>query len=104
MSRGKQSRQGKPKPIKTPQTLCSFMNHGVVPSYDSFSVLDRNERGRGRDGIYSMLTRRVAGAVALGTTMLRIPFLRLAVTASWSTREGKVKVRWNSPTERSETQ
>ncbi len=36
--------------------------------------------------------------------MLRMPFFKLALTASWLTREGKLKVRSNSPMERSETQ
>lgn len=42
--------------------------------------------------------------LALGTVTLRMPSLRFAVTAAWSTGVGKLKVRWNSPTERSETQ
>jgi hypothetical protein len=36
--------------------------------------------------------------------MLRIPFFMEALTASWSTRTGKLKLRENSPTLRSETQ
>ena len=51
-----------------------------------------------------MLILRGSGIFALGTTMERMPFFRLALTASWSTRMGKVKERWNSPTGRSVTQ
>lgn len=36
--------------------------------------------------------------------MDRMPFFKLALTLSWSTLVGKLKVRWNWPTERSETQ
>ena len=36
--------------------------------------------------------------------MLKMPFFKLALTASWSTREGNEKERWNSPTMRSLTQ
>lgn len=50
---------------------------------------------------YSMVIFLVAETVDLGITIDRIPFFRLALTLSWSTRPGKVKVRWNSPTERS---
>ena len=41
---------------------------------------------------------------ALGTAMLRMPSLKLAVTESWSILPGKLKVRENSPTLRSESQ
>jgi len=54
--------------------------------------------------LYSMLMRLLSGAGALGTTMLRIPFFREARTAFWLTRAGKLKLRENSPTERSEIQ
>ncbi len=54
--------------------------------------------------LYSILMRLLSGAGALGTTMLRIPFFREARTAFWLTRAGKLKLRENSPTERSEIQ
>ena len=54
--------------------------------------------------LYSMLMRRLSGTVAFGTTMLRMPFFKEALTASWSTLAWKVKLRSNRPTLRSETQ
>src|SRR5690349_17573510 len=40
--------------------------------------------------------RRVSCFLALGTTTLRLPPLKLAVTESWSTRERQLKLRENS--------
>jgi len=54
--------------------------------------------------VYSTLMRRLSGTLALGIRMLRIPLLKLALTWSWSTRDGKLKLRENSPTPRSEIQ
>src|ERR1700722_20667202 len=51
-----------------------------------------------------MLMRRLSGTLAFGTTMLRMPFFREALTASWSTLVWKLKLRSNRPTLRSETQ
>src|SRR4051812_28828402 len=53
---------------------------------------------------YSTLMRRLSGILALGTTMLRMPFFKEALTASWSTLAWKVKLRSNWPTLRSEIQ
>src|SRR5947209_2998523 len=51
-----------------------------------------------------MLMRRLSGTLAFGTTMLRMPFFREALTASWSTLAWKLKLRSNLPTLRSEIQ
>jgi len=51
-----------------------------------------------------MVILRLSGFLLLGTITLRIPFFIEALTLSWSTRFGKVKVRENWPTLRSETQ
>src|SRR6187402_388607 len=51
-----------------------------------------------------MVILRADCFLAFGTTTLRIPSLRLALTLSESTRTGKVKDRENSPMLRSETQ
>src|SRR6266516_2188300 len=51
-----------------------------------------------------MLMRRLSGILAFGTTMLRTPFFKEALTASWSTLAWKVKLRSNWPTLRSEIQ
>src|SRR5437762_1852548 len=53
---------------------------------------------------HSMVISFDIGAAAFGTTMERIPSFKLALTASWSTLVGKLKARWNSPTERSDIQ
>src|SRR2546421_12792064 len=51
-----------------------------------------------------MLMRRLSGTLAFGTTMLRMPFFKEALTASWSTLAWKLKLRSNRPTLRSEIQ
>jgi hypothetical protein len=53
---------------------------------------------------YSIWILLLAGAWAFGTMMERIPSLRLAFTASWSTRCGKENERAKEPTDRSEIQ
>lgn len=54
--------------------------------------------------IYSIAIFLAALCCLLGTTMVRMPSLSLAETASSSMSPGKEKVLWKEPMERSETQ